>query len=90
MLDLVITCSENPVTDLQVIDYDLSDHSLVNFIMHTEHRVLLNESTHKCVCDFKQFDAQRFITDFVQQDLNTNSSDPNELFTDTPLVSRIF
>ena len=82
MHDLVLTSSKHPVTDVQVIDYCLSDHSSVIFNVYSEHRVILEDSTPKHTRDFRKFDVQRFKCGFNQLDLNISSDDPNQLLLD--------
>jgi hypothetical protein len=83
VLDLVITCSEHPVTDVQVVDYSLSDHSSVIFDVHSDYRVVLQDGTAKCIRDFRKLDVVKFKDEFSHQAKNiitdTTMGDPNQL-----------
>ena len=79
VLDLVITSSEHPVTNLHVIDYDLSDHSSVIFNVYSEHRVMIQDSITKPVRDFRKLDVDKFKHEFSQHKFNFTNDNPNEL-----------
>jgi hypothetical protein len=50
-----------------VVDYSLSDRSSVIFDVHSDYRVVLQDSTVKCICDLRKLDLDKFKEEFNNQ-----------------------